>query len=206
MCYSGGDPSVVTFSHRSKLRRHTNTTNTLTSPLLYMGPRGPILRRSMDPISALTGYHAPVRGAGRTAHAPGSPTPPLGPLGPQERARHPLRPRPAAPLRTESSAARRRRRASRAAALAPFLTRALHQSACLWHRRSSDRWRGRCSAPPSVARAAQSLLRPSVRRAHRVRPRCRRRHCHPLLAVFPTPTLPPWPSSTHTYNDSEASV
>ncbi|EOD07092.1 hypothetical protein EMIHUDRAFT_198374 [Emiliania huxleyi CCMP1516] len=25
----------------------------------------------MDPISALTGYHAPVRGAGRTAHAPG---------------------------------------------------------------------------------------------------------------------------------------
>ena len=51
-----------------------------------MGPRGPILRRSTDPISALTGYHAPVRGAGRTAHAPGSPTPPLGPLGPQERA------------------------------------------------------------------------------------------------------------------------
>ena len=120
--------------------------------------------------------------------------------------RHPSRPRPAASPRTESSAARRRRRASRAAALAPFLTRALHQSACLWHRRSSDRWRGRCSAPPSVARAAQSLLRPSVRRAHRVRPRCRRRHCHPLLAVFPTPTLPPWPSSTHTYNDSEASV
>ena len=51
-----------------------------------MGPRGPILRRSMDPISALTGYHAPVRGAGRTAHAPGSPTPPLGPLSPQGRA------------------------------------------------------------------------------------------------------------------------
>ena len=24
-----------------------------------------------------------------------------------------------------------------------------------------------------------------------------------LLAVFPTPTLPPWPSSTHTYNDSK---
>ena len=31
----GGDPSVVTgFSHRPKLRRHTNTTNTLTSPPL----------------------------------------------------------------------------------------------------------------------------------------------------------------------------
>ena len=118
----------------------------------------------------------------------------------------PVAPSPGRLTAHESSAARRRRRASRAAALAPFLTRALHQSACLWHRRSSDRWRGRCSAPPSVARAAQSLLRPSVRRAHRVRPRCRRRHRHPLLAVFPTPTLPPWPSSTHTYNDSEASV
>ena len=51
-----------------------------------MGLRGPMLRRSTDPISALTGCHAPARGAGRTAHAPGSPTPPLGPLGPQERA------------------------------------------------------------------------------------------------------------------------
>ena len=51
-----------------------------------MGPRGPMLCRSTDPISALTGCHAPARGAGRTAHAPGSPTPPLGPLGPQERA------------------------------------------------------------------------------------------------------------------------
>ena len=51
-----------------------------------MGLRGPMLRRSTDPISALTGCHAPARGAGRTAHAPGSLTPPLGPLGPQERA------------------------------------------------------------------------------------------------------------------------
>ena len=51
-----------------------------------MGLRGPMLCRSTDPISALTGCHAPARGAGRTAHAPGSPIPPLGPLGPQERA------------------------------------------------------------------------------------------------------------------------
>ena len=52
-----------------------------------MGLWGPMLRRSTDPISALTGCHAPARGAGRTAHAPGSPTPPLDPLGPQERVR-----------------------------------------------------------------------------------------------------------------------
>ena len=43
----------------------------------------------------------------------------------------------------------------RAATLAPTLPHARSvegQSACLWHRRSSDRASGRCSAPPSRAR------------------------------------------------------
>ena len=49
----------------------------------------------------------------------------------------------------------------RAATLAPTLPHARSvegQSACLWHRRSSDRASGRCSAPPCRA----SLLRPSA--------------------------------------------
>ena len=46
----------------------------------------------------------------------------------------------------------------RAATLAPTLPHARSvegQSACLWHRRSSDRASGRCSAPPSRAPRAR---------------------------------------------------
>ena len=83
-----------------------------------MGPRGPILRRSTDPISALTGCHAPARGAGRTAHAPGSPTPPLGPLGPQERAGDRRGARRAPPAEPPEALCRLRWRGSRAPARA----------------------------------------------------------------------------------------
>ena len=83
-----------------------------------MGLRGPMLRRSTDPISALTGCHAPARGAGRTAHAPGSPTPPLGPLGPQERAGDRRGARRAPPAEPPEALCRLRWRGSRAPARA----------------------------------------------------------------------------------------
>ena len=83
-----------------------------------MGLRGPMLRRSTDPISALTGCHAPARGAGRTAHAPGSPTPPLGPLGPQERAGDRRGARRVPPAEPPEALCRLRWRGSRAPARA----------------------------------------------------------------------------------------
>ena len=83
-----------------------------------MGLRGPMLRRSTDPISALTGCHAPARGAGRPAHAPGSPTPPLGPLGPQERAGDRRGARRAPPAEPPEALCRLRWRGSRAPARA----------------------------------------------------------------------------------------
>ena len=124
-----------------------------------------MLCRSTDPISALTGCHAPARGAGRTAHAPGSPTPPLGPLGPQERAGDRRGARRAPPAEPPEALCRLRWRGSRAPARARARPRRARGLRMRRHPSPSSRWQSACACRRvgGVVEAAHRAQRKSQR-------------------------------------------